>query len=279
MRGRLAKLALAAGCTFGVLLFLPGSARASIGEGTERQAAGGSDPGLSQIESMAQVRVPVGHNSRSAGTTGEDPCTWQPGGLYSYLQRNPQATERLDPDGVKATLYAQVCGPTDITYYWVRQTPSVQEVATIAQALARQRVPAPDGVFTPDLRQGRRVIVNTPLKFGVRSQATVSAVASVPGVTATVTAVPNTLEFVPGDGAAPVVCATGENSAPLSCSYTYRNASTVAPNATSWPATLRMTWAVSWTASTGVKGDLPPMITTADYPVPVGEVQALEQPR
>ncbi|WP_261570262.1 hypothetical protein [Frankia gtarii] len=228
---------------------------------------------------MAQVRVPSSYDGGRAGTTGKDPCTWQSGALFSYLQRNPQATGRVDADGVKATLYARVCGPTDITYYWVRPTVSAQQVATIARDLARQKIPAPDGVFTPDLRQGHRVVVNTPLRFGVRSQAPVTAMASVPGVTATATAIPQTLEFLPGDGAPPVACGIAGGPTPVSCSYSYRDASTVAPNHTSWPARLRMTWAVSWTASTGAAGTLPAMTTTADYPVPVGEVQALEQAR
>ncbi len=260
-----------------ILAILTPPAQAAYGIGAERTAGGSADPVLSQITSMAQVRAPTSRDGRSGRTTGEDPCTWQSGDLFSYLQRNPQATERVDADGVKATLYARVCGPTDITYYWVRPTATAQQVAVIAQDLARQKIPAPDGVFTPDLRHGRRLVVNTPLRFGVRSQASVSAVASVPGVTATVTAAPQTLEFLPGDGAPPVVCAAGARSAPASCSYAYRDASTVAANGSTWPAQLRMTWAVSWTASTGAVGTLPAMTTTADYPVPVGEVQALEQ--
>ncbi|MCM3920281.1 hypothetical protein ND748_01075 [Frankia sp. AiPs1] len=234
---------------------------------------------LSQITSMAQVRIPARHDGGNGGTTGPDPCTWQSGDLFSYLQRNPQETERVDADGVTATLYARVCGPTAITYYWVRPTASAQQVAETAGDLVRQKVPAPDGIFTPNLQQGHRAVVNTPLRIGVRTQAAVSAVASVPGVTATVTAEPQTLEFLPGDGAPPVLCGIASASTPVSCSYSYRDASSIAPNGTSWPAQLRMTWAVSWTASTGATGTLPAMTTTADYAVPVGEVQALEQAR
>lgn len=253
-------------------------AQAAIGNGTERSAAGKVDPTLSQIESLAQVRVPA-VKPRSGGGA-PDPCSWQPGALYSYLQRLDQPSERVDADGVKATLYARVCGPTDITYYWIRATPTAQQVAALAMDDARQRIPVPDGVFTPDLRTGRRVIVHAPLTFTVRSWAPVTATASVGGVTATVTATPRVLRFDPGDGSPSVTCDAiiGRTAQPAEgCRYSYQNASSVAPNGTSWPARLQMTWAVDWTASTGDGGTLPDVTTASAYAVTVGEIQAVEQ--
>jgi hypothetical protein len=272
MRARVARALAVAVAIFFLATSIGAPARAANGRGAQSSATGKVNPLLSELEAFTQVRVPAVTPDRSSGAP--DPCSWQPGALYSYLQRNPQPSERINADGAKTTLYARVCGPTDITYYWLPATPTAQQVAAMAMDLARQRIPVPDGVFTPDLRAGRRVIVHARLRFGVRSWTPVTATASVGGVTATVTATPLHLEFDPGDGSAAVSC---DSTGQAGCAYSYQNASTVAPNGASWPARLRMTWTVAWTASTGDGGALSDVTTTSTYPLIVGEIQALEQ--
>jgi hypothetical protein len=255
--------------------------------GTHAQA--GSDPALQEIESMVQAATPDRPAAGGRGGGGADPCQYLPGGLVTALDRAPRQTERVDADGVRAVLYARVCG-TQTSWYWVRPAASPRQLAQVAMDAARGRLPLPVGVFSPDVQAGRMVIVHVPLRFGVREWAPVSASASVPGVTATVTARPERLEFVPGNGSPPVVCpgpgpgvgvgavVSGMGGGSPVCTYTYRDASTVAPDGKAWPAQLRISWAVSWTATTGGGGVLPALTTAAGYAVPVGEVQALEQP-
>lgn len=277
MRRPLAPAFTMAALMISSLALIRAPAQAAVGNGAEHSASGKVDPVLGQIEAYAQMRTPA--TAPRSTSAAPDPCSWQSGALFSYLQRAPQPSTRTDADGVQVTLYARVCGPTDITYYWVRATPAAQQVAALAMSLARQRIPAPDGVFTPDLRGGQRVVVHAPLRFAVRSWAPTTATASVAGVTATVTATPRALAFSPGDGSPALGC-TLERTRPQSaspCTYSYRNASSVAPNGRSWPARLQMTWAVAWAASTGDEGTLPDVMTEASYDVAVGEIQAVEQ--
>jgi len=152
----------------------------------------------------------------------------------------------------------------------------------------RDKLPVPRAVFSPDVTgQAARAVVHLPLWFAVTpgQWAPVSATASIPGLAATVTARPVWLAFEPGDGGAAVSC-TGpgpryrpgmpEPARPPDCSYTYRDASTTAPGGTTWPARLSIRWQVSWSATNGDSGSLGPLTTTAGYPVPVQEIQAIE---
>lgn len=255
----------------------------STGRGTERhaEATGSSDPALGRIEAMAGATTTPPDTGGGGGNGTPEPCQWYPADLYLYLQAAPGPTERTAPDGTREVLYARVCDPADVTYHWLRDTVDPQQAVVVAMAIAQERIPAPAAMFAPDIERG--AFVKAPLRFGITNGHPVSASASVPGVTATVTATPRRLEFTPGDGSPPADCdvagpgaGTGADQPAAACTYTYRDSSTVAPNGESWPARLRVEWAVGWTATTGAGGDLPSVTTTADYAVPVREIQALE---
>lgn len=103
-------------------------------------------------------------------------------------------------------------------------------------------------------------------------------------VWATVTAVPTTLSFTPGDDAGPVSCAgpgTAYNrSKPASaqhtdCSYTYLQPSS-SQAGDAYRAALTVGWRVSWTGSGGAGGLLAAALpVTVDITVPVAQGEAL----
>jgi hypothetical protein len=166
----------------------------------------------------------------------------------------------------------------------VRQA-SPRELADNAYETVRDRLPLPRGVFSPELGDA---VVHLPLWFAVPDGqwTPVAASASIPGLTAVVTATPVQLVFEAGDGSSPVACAgpgpkfrpgMREPASPPACSFTYRDASSVAPGGRAWPASLSIRWQVTWSASTGAGGSLGGLTTTAAYGVPVGEIQAIEQ--
>ncbi|MEX5709929.1 hypothetical protein AB1484_16840 [Parafrankia sp. FMc6] len=278
MRRRIGVAACAAASAWLLVGAVP--AWSSTGRGTERhtEATGTSDPALGRIEAMAGTTA-VPDTDGGAGTEVPDLCEWFPADLYLYLEAETSPTERTAPDGTREVLYARVCDPAEVTYHWVRDDTGPAQAVALAMAVTRERIPAPEAVFVPDLDGGATAFARAPIRFGISNGGPVTASASVPGVTATVTATPRRLEFIPGDGSPPTGCdapASAAGQPAAACTYTYRDASTVAPNGQAWPARLRVEWAVWWSATTGTGGALPPITTTADHAVPVREIQALE---
>lgn len=113
---------------------------------------------------------------------------------------------------------------------------------------------------------------------------TVSATASVPGLSVTVSAEPERLIVHPGDGGGPVVC---EGPQPAirndeyyegmpGCRYRYRNSSAMAPNGATFPLQMEIEWRVTWSASNGRGGDLGVTRTTSEVrDLAVAELQAV----
>jgi hypothetical protein len=268
----------------------------AVGVGTAQADGGLVNPGKRAVvggevkppsgELVAMVELEAAGDRGSGG--GAPRCTWTLAADYFGLGQPIAETERQDPHGRRSVLYWRECtGAAGGTLVWVLQmTP--QELAAIAVDTVRDRLPSPRGVFSPDLTAGRPAVVHVPLWFAVPAGqwAPVSATASVPGLTATVVARPVELFFAAGDGSNAVGC-TGpgqvfrpgmaEPARPPECSYTYGDASTVAPNGRAWPATLSVLWETSWSASNGAGGSLTPLTTSTDFAVPVGEIQAIEQ--
>jgi hypothetical protein len=238
-------------------------------------ASANSDPVLRQITSSVHTRVaPRGADQAAA----PDPCDWLPGDLGTFLENEDRTTSRVLPNGQRQTLYARICNGVT-TWYWIGQADAGQ-LAAAALATARGELPNPVGVFSPNIASGgTNAVVNFPLRVDVARWAPIQASATVPGLTATVTATPARLEFVPGDGSPALTCGqvgqVGQTPG-AGCTYTYRDASTVAPNGRTWPAQLRITWQVGWAATNGAGGALAPMTTTTNYAVPVGEIEAIE---
>ncbi|EFC82850.1 hypothetical protein [Parafrankia sp. EUN1f] len=195
--------------------------------------------------------------------------------------------ERVEGDGTRSRLYARVCAGQIAQWRWVHVSDHGAAAAELAQEV-RRRLPAPWGRFSPDLIT-TSAVVHVPLWFAVPGGqwSPVDASARTPEVTLTVTATPVALRFEPGDGARSVTCpgpgevyAPGapEPEHPPACSYTYTDASSIAPGGV-WSARLLIDWEVTWAASDGQTGTLPPMATVAAVPVVVREIQAIERAR
>jgi hypothetical protein len=124
--------------------------------------------------------------------------------------------------------------------------------------------------------------------ISLRQWQPVSATATVQGLSATVTATPTRLSLRTGDQPGGASCVgpgrlwspgMAEPAVPPACSYTYQDASTVAPNGKNWPAQLSIRWHVSWTATNGAGADLDDLTTATGYAIPVREIQARETAR
>jgi hypothetical protein len=98
--------------------------------------------------------------------------------------------------------------------------------------------------------------------------------ATLGGVTATVTAEPVSLTFDPGDGASPFACdgpgvpwSPGRDGEPP-CGHLYLHHG-------DYTVAAEMTWTVTWTATTGLGGPLPDLVTASAIPTTVREVEAV----
>jgi len=104
---------------------------------------------------------------------------------------------------------------------------------------------------------------------------------SVPGLSVTATATTQSVTWDMGDGHSfscpnpgrAYTPADGGNASPL-CGYTYRQPSGAKPGG-AYTVTATTTWQVSWKASTGQTGTLPPQTKTSTATVKIGELQVV----
>lgn len=106
------------------------------------------------------------------------------------------------------------------------------------------------------------------------------ATASAGGVSATVAVTPTRLTYSPGDGSGPVTCAgpgrgwtsADGNSRPSGggCGYRYSQ-----PTRSPVVSRQSIDWAVTWTASDGMSGTLPDLITSRRGPLMVLQIQSV----
>ncbi|MCK9895041.1 hypothetical protein [Frankia sp. AgB32] len=240
---------------------------------------------------VSSVESAKAHNAVLSGSVA-DPvvCSWEVGvAAASRLPAlRPESVglidvDRIEPDGSRSRLYARVCAGQVVRWQWLRVSVVTDAVLTAVDEV-RRRLPTPHGSFSP---AAAAVVVGVPVWFAVPGQwAPVVASARIPAASVTVTATPTVLRFDPGDGAPAVSCAgpgpvfaagMPAPATPPACSYTYRNASTIAPDGRAWPATLAIDWAVTWAASDGEHDLLPGVTTRMTIPVSVQEIEAVER--
>jgi hypothetical protein len=162
--------------------------------------------------------------------------------------------------------------------------PGVTPQELLKWALADLSVPLPAPATAPP--RGRTGLVGLAewVWLPARQWRPVTAQVSVGPVWARVTAVPGKLTISPGGGLADVSCA-GPGTAynpelPVSaqhtdCSYTYDQSSDLQPGH-AYQASVTVTWTATWTGSGGAGGTVnPPLQETANFPVRIGEGQAL----
>lgn len=152
--------------------------------------------------------------------------------------------------------------------------------AQLAQVARNQlRLPSPEIQANPAEEQ----LVNLPtwLWLDRGDWGSVSATASVPGVSVTAVARPKSVVWTMGDGKS-VTCGGsgtpyGSSTSPKSpspdCGYTYRISSAGQPDS-AYPVSATMHWTVTW-AGAGQTGVFPDMTTTSNADFRVAESQAL----
>jgi len=190
-------------------------------------------------------------------------------------------------NGINYELYLRSC-PADGTgttqYAWVPLARSGRDVATLALDLVKRRLPAPVARFAP--APDRNVTqVGTWFWTEPQSWRPVSATASVPGLSATVTATPTRLRFSPGDGTygtgdvsctgpgTPFKAEYGDDMA-SACMYTYHHSSSLSATGT-WAAALSIDWTVTFSATDGSRGNLGQLTTTTRRSIRVEEIEAV----
>ncbi|MBI2709108.1 MAG: hypothetical protein HYX34_05365 [Actinobacteria bacterium] len=142
------------------------------------------------------------------------------------------------------------------------------------------RVPAP-GVGVAPRPRG---LVNVAMWLWVDGFVPLSATASVPGVSATLTAVPARVHWDMGNGDTVTCAGPGKRfdfaagvsveSARSGCSYTYRADSGGEPGK-AFTVTATVTWRLTWASNVGAAGDLGEVSASSTLTYPVDEIQTL----
>jgi hypothetical protein len=183
---------------------------------------------------------------------------------------------RCSGDGFRDSLYRPPVWIPDGDQAPGATGPSPAELA--AQARERLRLPDPAVAASPVGDQ----LVNLPTWLWLDGGwAPIEATASVPGVSVTARAVPESATWVMGDGSE-VVCrgpgtpyAPGADAASSSpdCGHTYRLSSAGEPGEV-FTASVTVSWTVTWSGA-GESGTFPDLTTTGEAAFRVAESQAL----
>lgn len=216
-------------------------------------------------------------------------------GAISYTPASPDIAaelERRDPHaGVQGAWYRKDCGGAYNGYVWIPgRGPgggAAVDPAVLAQEAFRYLpLPKPVVAMTPP---PDRVVVNAPLWLSiVRSQWTERrATASVPGLSATVVAVPERVVWDMGDGRRVTCTGPGTPFDPArpyeaqrpDCGHTYvrSSAGQMGRPSDAYRVTATIEWHATWTASGAAGGgELGAVSRTSDpLPVRVNEIQTV----
>lgn len=271
MSGRLVTVALAVSC----LLPTP-AALASPGDGSG-QGSGGQEADVI----LAQVSY-----STSGGSTSSGGCSWElKDGVTIGVPELGSVTWPRVVDGVTHHLWMRTCNGA-VAYVDVPEVQPTDILPQLLDQLRERTLPKPVPVFEMLDPEFGWAYVQTPLDFraGGDSWRPVSVTASVGPIWATVTARPTSLAFDPGDPANPgsVTCSGSgpvagyDPAAPGACSYTYVNSSSTSQvDGYHFATSLSITWAITWTSSTGAGGALDSYTTTTTSLLAVAEVKGL----
>jgi len=154
--------------------------------------------------------------------------------------------------------------------------------ALAALAVRLLRIPAPVIRSSPSVNTLQLTRFPTWLWIDPAIWKPVSQTAAVPGERVTATATPVSVSWSMGDGTTVVCSGPGtpysSRFSPASqspdCGYTYQTSSAGKPNG-AFPARVMITWNITYTATAGPGGTLPPLFTTAATAFRVAESQAI----
>jgi hypothetical protein len=180
-------------------------------------------------------------------------------------------------NGVQATLYGRVCEGTPQFTYLTPTDP--RDIALDLRDDMRRDLPRPDPQFSIN---PRRLIVNMNTSFATTPHDPVTAIASIPGTTVTVTATPTKLTLTTGSWipteTTTITCPPwGSTTQPTSCNWTptYPSVQQVTGNTDGvHHARLAITWTVAWRSGTRT-GTLNNLTTYTDIDLEIWEIQTL----
>ena len=182
--------------------------------------------------------------------------------------------------GELSNVYFRVCDSKTHQFVYVGPT-SPADLARFAYDQVSALVPRPVVAFSPPID---KMIVNFETWLGVTPQQSVSATAAIPGLTATVTAQPTSIEWTTGTQVSGdtnlVTCQPwgSTNSAAGGCAWTPKYPSV--PEVTGaadlrYHGNVAVVWHVSWQASNGAGGALGDLRTTTPVAMTVQEIQTI----
>jgi hypothetical protein len=242
------------------------------------QTADASVGGIDTSDTTIDVWV-VGQTnggiSRPAGTSNCSPWTLfdttTPGVLDGQIVERPDAR-----------LFVRSCDGIN-QYAWVANL-SPRQLAQVAFDQARATIPDPTPTFAPP---PEAMLVNLDTWFAVEPTGPISATASIPGLSVTVTAVPieiilNTGSQVDGDITA-VSCRPWGSTryGADGCTWTPSHPSVEQVTGTDdyrYHASVELIWQIDWRASNGTTGDLGTISSTTDVLIAVREIQTIGVP-
>lgn len=265
------------------LVVMLGGGPVGAQEPPEQEAPGITD-WAQPLPDPAGVGVEVGTGAPAhdggggGGQRAPSPCGYVP-----VEDPEVRASYEAAHPGQDGAVYLSVCTFDDgvarnfgVNWY-PEMTP--EELALQAVQQVQRQLPAPRvGVNPP----GPQVVrVPTWLWVEPDSWVPVAATASVPGVSATVTATPQRVAWAMGDGQTVRCDGPGQPFTPAQagqqpvCGHTYQQSSARQPGG-AYPATATVTYDVAW-AAVGAPGGgpLPPITNTTELALQVTEVQAL----
>jgi hypothetical protein len=148
----------------------------------------------------------------------------------------------------------------------------------------------PEQVIASSPADGVAAIVGVPVFVQVTNWTGVVGAQECAGFCVTVRAEPS-LTFSPGETGASAIACSGSGTAYVqgglpaetqaatagACSHMYLLRSGVNGRPAEWPGSVSVTWTITWTATTGASGTLPPVTRSTALPRSVEEVQTVVQ--
>lgn len=238
-----------------------GSAHDSAG-GSASGGAGASITAWTVRTSTGWVRPPFGATCSpwTTAASSREAAGWIDAG-----------TIRVEHDGVVAALHVRDCEGV-WQYTWIRQeTPASLAGMAMRDLQSRLLVPPSPVLAPPD-----RSIVHLETWLAIRDPGVFQVTATTGSLSSTVTARVRSTTWELGDGTTVTCSGTGvvwrpaDGDRPAPCGHTYRQVRD--PNTVS----VRITWEITWTSSTGAGGSFPDVTSVAtSVPHPVQEIQSI----
>ena len=150
--------------------------------------------------------------------------------------------------------------------------PTAQDL--VAQAMARLTIALPDVATSPP-RSGVQ-LVGVPVWFWVNNYRPIRVTATIPGLSATLTATPTKTVITPGDDTSVTCAGPGVKYDPtLSYKDQESTCSHVYDQHGPYSAAVTVTWALTWTATDGQTGALPAANRVTRFPLRIQEAEAV----